>query len=119
MSKFFEETMQGLLEAVDIEKSEIPKHRKKTKSSTSKANNKSKHKHEYIECLFIKNGHPHRGTYCNVCGKIGDMGFFESVRMDNGMYRVMDSDEIFEKYKHLEQIQIEDVFQKFVPVSKE
>ena len=117
MSKFFEDTMQGLLEAIEIEKSEIPKHRKKTKSSTSKSRNKTDHKHEYKECLFIKNERPHKGSYCTICGKIGDMGFFETVRTDIGTYRVMDSDEVFEKYKHLEQVEIEDVFQKYVPVS--
>lgn len=102
---------------MDID-NEIPKYKKKTKSSTSKSSNKSKHKHEYIECLFIEKDHPHRGTYCSICGKIGDMHFFEVERLDSGMYRQLDYDKVFEKYKHLEQIKIEDIFQKFVPVSK-
>ena len=117
MSNFFEETMQGLLEAVEIESSEIPKHRKKRKSSTSKSSNKSKHKHEYIECLFVENGYPHRGTYCSICGKIGDIHFFETEKTDNGYYRQLDYDEIFDMYKHLDQVEIEDIFQRFVPIT--
>ena len=102
---------------MDID-NEIPKYKKKTKSSTSKSGNKSKHKHEYIECLFIEKDHPHRGTYCSICGKIGDMHFFEVERLDSGMYRQLDCDEVFEMYKYLEQVQIDDIFQRFVPVSK-
>lgn len=119
MSKFFEDTMQGLLEAVDIDNSEIPKYKKKTKSSTSKSSNKSKYKHEYIECLFIEKEHPHRGTYCSICGKIGDIHFFEVERLNDVLYRQLDYDEVLEKYKHLEQVHIDNIFQKFVPVSKE
>ena len=97
---------------------EIPKYKKKTKSSISKSSNKSKHKHKYIECLFIEKEHPHRGTYCSICGKIGDMHLFEAERTDEGYYRQLDYDEVFEMYKHLKQIEIEDIFQKFVPVSR-
>lgn len=97
---------------------EIPKYKKKTKSSTSKSSNKSKHKHEYIECLFIKKEHPHRGTYCSICGKIGDIHLFEAERTDEGYYRQLDYDEVFEMYKYLKQIEIENIFQKFVPVSR-
>lgn len=103
---------------IEEEKSEIPKHRKKTKSSTSKSSNKSKHKHDYKECLFVENEHLHRGTYCKICGKIGDMHLFEAVRTEEGNYRQLNYDEVFEKYKHLEQVHIDDLFQKFVPVSK-
>lgn len=117
MSKFFEDIMQGLLEAVEIDNGEIPKYKKKTKSSISKSSIKSKHKHEYKECLFVKDGRPYKGTYCTICGKVDDIGTFETVEMDNGMHRMMNNDEIFDKYKHLDQIEIEDIFQKFVPVS--
>ena len=94
-----------------------PKYRKKKHSSTSKSSNKSKHKHEYIECLFIHNEHPHRGTYCKLCGKIGDMHFFEAEKLDDGMWRQLDYDEVFAIYKHLEQIGIADIFQKYIPMS--
>ena len=84
---------------------EIPKHRKKKKSSTSKSSIKSKHKHEYKEVLLIHNNRPHWATVCKICGKIGDLHFFE--------------DEVFEKYKDLENIVIEDIWQKYVPISQE
>ena len=57
---------------------EIPKHRKKKQSSTSKSNTKSKHKHEYKEVLLIHNNRPHWATVCKICGKIGDLHFFET-----------------------------------------
>ena len=84
---------------------EIPKHRKKKQSSTSKSSTKSKHKHEYKEVLLIHNDRPHWATVCKICGKIGDLHFFET--------------EVFEKYNDLEKIVIEDIWQKFVPISQE
>ena len=95
---------------------EIPKHRKKKLSSTSKSSTKSKHKHKYVECLLIHNNHPHRATYCKICGKIGDLYFFDTEPYKDGMCRMLDYDEIFEKYKDLEKIEIEDVWQKYVPI---
>ena len=82
---------------------EIPKHRKKKQSSTSKSSTKSKHKHEYKEVLLIHNDRPHWATVYKICGKIGDLHFF-------------DSDEMFEKYKDLEKIAIDDIWQKYVPI---
>lgn len=50
MSKFFDDTMQGLFEVIEMEREkEVPSYRKKKKSNTSKAKMKSKYKHEYIE----------------------------------------------------------------------
>ena len=98
---------------------EIPKHRKKKPSSTSKSKEKSKHKHEYTECLLIHNNHPHRAAYCKICGKIGDLHFFETEPYKDGMWRMLDCDEILEKYKDLEKIVIEDIWQKYVPISQE
>ena len=84
---------------------EIPKHRKKKQSSTSKSGKKSKHKHEYKEVVLIHNDKPHWATVCKICGKIGDLHFFET--------------EVFEKYKDLENIVIDDIWQKYVPISQE
>lgn len=98
---------------------EIPKYKKKKKSSISKSSEKSKHKHEYIECLLIEKGHPYRAIVCKFCGKIYDIKFFESERCEDGMRRMLDTDEVFEKYKDLEKIEIESVFQKYVPISRE
>ena len=97
---------------------EEPKYRKKKRSSTSKSTTKSKHKHEYTECLFIHNEHPHRGTYCRLCGKVGDLHFFEVEKTDDGMWRQLDYDEVLEMYKHLEQIKVDDIFQRYIPISK-
>ena len=87
---------------------EIPKHRKKKQSSTSKSSTKSKHKHEY---------RPQCATVCKICGKIGDLHFFEAEPYRDGMWRQLDYDEVFEKYKDLERIVIEDIWQKYVPIS--
>ena len=85
---------------------EVPKYRKKKPSSTSKSNTKSKHKHEYVECLLI-------------CGKIGNIHFFETEPYRDGMRRQLDYDEVYEKYKNLEQIEIEDIWKKYVPINQE
>ena len=98
---------------------EIPKYKKKKKSSISKSSTKSKHKHEYVECLLIEKGRPYRAIVCKFCGKIYDIYFFESGQCEDGMQRMLDDDEVFEKYKDLEKIEIESVFQKYVPISQE
>ena len=96
---------------------EIPKYKKKKPSSISKSSTKSKHKHEYGECLLIEKGHPYRAIACKICGKIYDIYFFESERCEDGMQRMLDVDEVFEKYKDLEKIEVESVFQKYVPIN--
>ena len=98
---------------------EIPKYCKKKKSSTSKSSTKSKHEHEYKEVLLIHNDRPHWATVCKICGKIGDLRFFEAERTEQGDYRSLDADEVFEKYKDLENIVIEDIWQKYVSISQE
>ena len=104
---------------------EIPKHRKKKQSSTSKSSTKSKHKHEYKEVLLIHNSRPHWATVCKICGKIGNLHFYEIDEIEHIQnkdiieIRNLNSDEIYEKYKDLENIVIEDIWQKFVPISQE
>lgn len=98
---------------------EIPKYRKKKQSSTSKSSTKSKHKHEYKEVLLIHNDRPHLATACKICGKIGDLHFFETEKREDRLYKQFDSDEVFEKYKDLEKIIIGDIWQKYVPISQE
>ena len=97
---------------------EIPKHHKKKQSSTSKSSIKSKHKHEYKEVLLINNDRPYWATVCKICGKIGDLHFFETEKCEFG-YRSLDTDEVFKKYKDLENILIENIKQKYVPISRE
>ena len=98
---------------------EIPKYIKKKESSVSKSKVKSKHKHKYVDCLLVENGYPHKGTYCKICGKIGERSFFETERTENGFFRVLDTDEVFEKYKDLKKIYIDDIWQKYVVLDKE
>lgn len=67
---------------------EIPKYLKPTESNISKSNRKSKHKHQYEECLiqykwnFKSNVftqgekeriHTSLCSYCAICGKIGEI----------------------------------------------
>lgn len=99
---------------------DIPKYKKKKESSVSKSGSKSKHKHEYVECLFINHEkakpYPNRGSYCKICGKIGDI-FFDTI-VDNIGRRMMTDDEVWEKYKDLEQIHIDSFWQKYAPINK-
>ena len=96
---------------------EIPKHRKKKPSSTSKSKEKSKHKHEYKPCLLICDNRPHYATICKICRKIGNLHFFETEHTEQGYYRNLDPDEVYEKHKDLEKYYIEDIWQKYVPVN--
>lgn len=99
---------------------DIPKHIKKKESSVSKSKAKSKHKHEYVDCLLVEeNGYPRKGTYCKICGKINKVKFLEADRCDDGLYRVLNDDEIFEKYKDLEKVYVNDIWQKYVALDNE
>ena len=93
---------------------EIPKYKKKKQSSVSKSERKSDHKHEYADCLLIDNENRHtKAQYCTICGKINDMQFFETVRVEQG-YRMLDSDEVYQKYKDLPQFMVNSVWDKYV-----
>ena len=50
---------------------------------------------------------------------ISDLHLFETERTEQGCYRSLDSDEVFEKYNDLENIIVEDIWQKYVPISQE
>lgn len=94
---------------------EIPKHKKNTGSNISKAKKKSKHKHQYEECLIqynssIKKGHliTSLSSYCTICGKIEDR-FKEDKSIVKDYRRTVDtpigkcystipSEELYEKY---------------------
>ena len=58
---------------------EIPKYLKRKENNISKANKKSKHRHQYEECLirYKWNWDEHKihtslNSYCTICGKIND-----------------------------------------------
>lgn len=100
---------------------DIPKYIKKKKSNTSKSKSKSKHKHEYVECLFIVTNlfgklKPCPGTYCKLCGKIDYVNTFCAEKIE-GVYHSLSDEEIYEKYKHLNKVYIDDIFQKYAPLS--
>ena len=93
---------------------EIPKYRKKKQSSVSKAERKSDYKHEYADCLLIDSeNRPIKAQYCTICGKIIDVQLFETVRVEQG-YRMLDSEEIYQKYKDLPQFMVNSVWDKYV-----
>lgn len=96
---------------------EIPKYRKK-KSSKSKSENKSNHKHQYKACLLVDdNNRPHKAEYCEICGKINNIQFFETIQSDNAAARLMTTDEIFQKYKDIVQFRIKDMRNKYVLIN--
>lgn len=103
-------------EALGMEFEEIPKYRKNTGSDISKISKKSKHKHNYKECLlryesnyFGKNNiHTRLSSYCSICGKIGEKlkdsivkDYDRTGMLSNGMkyHSIISGDELFEEYK--------------------
>ena len=96
---------------------EIPRYRKNTGSNISKIKKKSKHKHQYKECIirykFSFMGKDNLTTqllsYCPICGKIGNR-FSEgkSIVEDKALHKQlpngwkyvthMSGEEIYEQY---------------------
>ena len=102
-----------------IQENDIQKYLKSTESNISKSNRKSKHKHQYKECLIQYNmkigliSKPTAlttslGSYCTICGKIGDRFKEEnSIVKDyrrivetpiGRCYQMIPSEELYEKY---------------------
>lgn len=110
-----------------IQENEIPKYLKSTKSNISKSNRKSKHKHQYKECLIQyqcsfagkNNIQTQLCSYCTICGKIGDR-LKDSIVKDyikselhnrRTIYSVMSEIELYEKYHDkLPIFFVEDIF---------
>lgn len=97
-----------------IQENEIPKYLKSTESNISKSNRKSKHKHQYEECLIQyqfsfageNNIQTQLCSYCTICGKI-DGRLKDSIVKDyikpelhnrRTIYSVMSGTELYEKY---------------------
>lgn len=103
-----------------IQENEIPKYLKSTESNISKSNRKSKHKHQYEECIIRykfsfmgkNNLHTELSSYCSICGKIGDRFSEEkSIVDDKTIYKQlpngwkytthMSGKEIYEQYHNI------------------
>lgn len=114
-----------------IKEEEIPKYLKSTESNISKSNRKSKHKHQYEECLlqyrsiFIGKTRLNTGlyTYCTICGKINER-FKENKSIVKNYIRTVDTpigkcyshisgEELYEKYHDkLPVFFIEDIYKE-------
>ena len=97
-----------------IQENEIPKYLKSTESNISKSNRKSKHKHQYEECLIqyhlprSTRIHTSLYTYCIICGKINnrfkeDKSIVKDYRrtVDTPIgkcYSLITDEELYEKY---------------------
>ena len=73
---------------------EIPKYKKKTKSSISKAECKADHKHQYRKCLLIYEEHPYLAHYCTNCGKVRNWS--RCIQKSENGYRELRDDEVFD-----------------------
>lgn len=92
-------------------------YKKRGSSDTSQANRKSKHKHDYEECLVTEDGVKfHLANRCVICNKLGDIQFFvtEKVQVLQGEIAVtsivMPQEKLMEKYGHLDKYKVEDFF---------
>ena len=116
-----------------IQENEIPKYLKSTESNISKSNRKSKHKHQYEECLiknksiFAGKTHLNTGlyTYCTICGKINERfkenksivkDYIREVNSPIGKYKCysrISDEELYEKYHNkLPVFFVEDIFKE-------
>ena len=121
-----------------IQKNEIPKYLKQTESNTSKSNRKSKHKHQYEECLIqypiAFAGRTHISTklygYCSICGKIGlvkngkyktELEQLEKSRQDNSNFLItISGEEIYKRFHNkLPIFYIDDPFADYVILERE
>lgn len=89
---------------------EVPKYRKKKQS---KSDNRADHRHEYSDCLLIVDSKPYKAKYCTACGKISNL-YFGITESKGKFRRILDSDEVFEKYKGLPQFTVSSIKDKYV-----
>lgn len=117
---------------------EVGKYKKQTESNISKSNRKSKHKHQYEECLIQysfsfagkNNIHTQLCSYCTICGKIGDKfkdedsivkDYRRTVDTSIGKYYSMiTSEELYKKYHdRIPVFFIEDIYkEKYVDLEQ-
>ena len=114
-----------------MDEQEIPKYKKSTESNISKSNRKSKHKHQYKECLIqypiLFAGkdriQTHLCSYCIICGKIGDRvkdsivkDYIRSEEYSRGIsYSVMSDTELYKEYHNkMPVFFVKDMFERHV-----
>ena len=130
-----------------IQENEIPKYLKSTESNISKSNRKSKHKHQYEECLiqykwnFKSNTftqeekeriHTLLSSYCTICGKIGgiiknskyqkEIDALQKQRQKGSNFWIsISSEEIYEMYHDkMPVFFVEDIYkEKYVVLKRE
>lgn len=130
--------LQGEYIPLESQEYEIPKYKKPKKSNISKSNYKSKHKHQYKECLIqysiVFAGKTFINTklygYCFICGKIGsvkngkykaELEQLEKSRQGNNSFLIaISGEEIYERYHNkLPIFYIEDPFANYVVLERE
>lgn len=97
---------------------EVGKYLKKKDSDASKCRLKSRHKHKYVECLFVVHGNHHRGEYCELCGKIRNIMFFEVDRSTGKFGKFLSDEDILNLYGDLEKIHLDSYKEKYIPITK-
>ena len=102
-------------EVDDFDSVNLNRHRKKRPSNVSKSIMKSKHRHEYEECMLISdNGQYNRAEYCIHCGKIHNVFMFETMRCSNGYYKQMSQDEVKKTWSDLKRFHVSDIWENVV-----
>lgn len=102
----------------NIDNNEVAKHRKKSKYKGEKRAN---HKHVYVEALADLKGSYHRLTHCTICGRINDKYIFETIPIEDNINgrRLLTNEEVYEKYKHLPRVTLNELDDKYVTLVTE
>lgn len=107
---------------------DIPKYHKQKESNISKSQKKSKHKHQYAECLiryYYSWYKPHEinensrmatdlRSYCTICGKISRK--LKDSIITKEQLRTLTNDSLYETYKNkLPVFYVNDIFTDYIP----
>lgn len=118
-----------------MDEQEIPRYKKSTESNISKSNRKSKHKHQYKECLIQypisfagkDRIQTHLCSYCIICGKIGEklkdsiVKDYVRSELHSGriLYSVMTGTELYEEYHNkMPVFFVNDMLEKYIDLKQ-